>query len=526
MRKILLLAIIAVFSAPGFTQNSQCFLNPTIWLRADKPGVINNQWQDVSGNGYHATVQDNLALPDTALFNFNRCFNFDSSSHKLNIDFQAKESAKLIVFAVYKPGSSQPEKGIWNLALDSNIQVRLTTQRLKNVYMVIKYADSTSTIPIINLLNQNWQNKHVDSITKGLVIAGTDSLDFTGKFAEFMLYDTTLSGNDIYKVHTYLAIKYGVSIKDMNYVLSDDAILWNYEDNILYEKDIAAIGMDSVLQINQKQSAGNGGESPLKIAAGSLKNTNKENTTQIAEGDFLIWGNNGKSLSDINTDTLLVNQIDSMSKSVWLMKTAGTTYQNISTQVVLNASEIVGVTDVKLVINRYGDTEFPLSSSIVVTPDSVDSTTMNYYFDDIYWDTDNSGSDVFGFKIIAPQLITKNNIVSNDSVEDNTQNDSGSTTDNATNTNTDNTSGNTTNAIIDCSMFPNPTARDYTISLKVSSIQPLSVSIQDGNGKIIETFERQGSMEYTLQGLINETGCYFVTVRTGEESKTYKLLVQ
>jgi len=215
-----------------------------------------------------------------------------------------------------------------------------------------------------------------------------------------------------------------------------------------------------------------------------------------------------------------------MSKSVWLMKTAGTTYQNISTQVVLNASEIVGVTDVKLVINRYGDTEFPLSSSIVVTPDSVDSTTMNYYFDDIYWDTDNSGSDVFGFKIIAPQLITKNNIVSNDSVEDNTQNDSGSTTDNATNTNTDNTSGNTTNAIIDCSMFPNPTARDYTISLKVSSIQPLSVSIQDGNGKIIETFERQGSMEYTLQGLINETGCYFVTVRTGEESKTYKLLVQ
>ena len=491
-------------------QNSLGFKNPTIWLRADQAGQNVNQWQDVSGNGYNGVVVNNQTLPDTSLFNYNRCFLFDSVSHPLKISYKAKNNARMLVFAVYKPINQDQEKGIWSLGLDSSIQVKLTTQRLKNVYKFIKYNDSTSVLPTINLLSQNWRNKHVDSTLSSLIVGGTDSLCYTGKFAEFMLYDTTLGVHDIYKLHTYLAIKYGVSIRDMDYMSSKDSTLWSFRKNINYKNDIAGIGKDSLLQINQKQSAGKGGESPLKIAAGRLQINNDTNTAQIAEGNFLIWGHNGQVLDDINTDSVVENQIINMSKCIWLMKAPNPGSRQISTQVVFNASEIFNAEEVKLVINRFGKPSFTLDSCYIAAPDSVDSTG-NYYFNNIYWDTDGSGSDMFGFKINRSGVPER----SFDSGSGNN-----SQAGNQNNNNEDD------HAILEYSMFPNPTNNNYTIYIKVIDNDPITIRIQDENGKVIDEFTKSGYQEYTLNGFIKEKGCYLVTVATKKETKTYKLIVQ
>lgn len=493
-------------------QDNLGFRNPVIWLRADKPGQNVNQWQDVSGHGYDGVVLNNQTLPDTCLFNYNRSFLFDSSSIALKINYKAKKNAKMLVFAVYKPLTQQQEKGIWSLGLDSNIQVKLTTQRLKNVYKFIKYNDSTSVVPTINLLSQNWRNKHIDTTFSSLIVGGTDSLSYTGKFAEFILYDTTLTGNDIYKVHTYLGIKYGVSICDMNYVNSKDSTLWGYKGNLQYKNDIAGIGKDSLLQINQKQSAGNGGESPLKIAAGRLQINNDTNKSQIAEGDFLIWGHNDEFLSDINADSTAPNQITFMTKCTWLMKASGQSSNQIPTQVVLNTADLYNVSDVRLVINRYGTKNFTTDSCYMAAPDSVDSTG-NFYFNNILWDIDGSGSDIFSFKIrkSGPQ---------NRSLEDSIANANSSAGQN------NNGAGNSGSAILDYSMFPNPTTKDYTIYVKISDENPITVCITDGNGKVINCTDRSGSLNYTLTGYLYEKGCYLVTVTTTTESKSYKLIVQ
>jgi hypothetical protein len=522
MKKILTLIALCLFFLNANSQNNKGFKNPLIWLRADSMGEMAGQWKDVSGNHYSAFVQNNQALPDSGLFNFHRCFVFDTLSNPLTVNYRAKKDARMLVFAVYKPITPQMEKGIWALGLDSTIQVKLTTQRLKNVYKFIRYDSSTSALPTINVLAQNWRNKHIDTTISSLFIGGTDSLNFTGKFAEFILYDSTLANNDLLKLHTYLAIKYGVSIRDMNCVGSNDSILWDYKKDTLYQNDIAGIGKDSIIQINQKQSAGNGGDSPLKIAAGNLKISNDANTSQIAEGDFFIWGNNGQNLTDVNQDTLDTTVISNMSRSVWLMKKSGVTASTISTQVVLNASEIYGAININLVINRTGNPSFPSESSIVITPDSIDAE-MNYYFSNVNWDTDNSGTDIFGFQVIpsvnnnSRMNDTTNNTSSTTEISDNYKND---------NANNQNNISDNSSAIIDCSMFPNPTMNAYTITIKLSQELPIQVTIQTETGKRIEGFERKGSSEYTLKGYLKDKGCYLVTIVSGKDSKTYKLVVE
>lgn len=513
MKKLILFAIISCCALSIFPQSNACFPNPGIWLRADKQGEATGQWADVSGHGYHATVNNNQVLPDSGLFNYNKCFVFDSSSQPLSIEYKAKSTAKLLVFAVYKPNVPQAEEGIWNLALDSTIQVKLTTQKLKNVFRVIKYADSTLTSPIINLLSQNWKNKHIDSTASFMHIAGTDSLNFTGKFAEFILYDSTVTGNEILKLHTYLGIKYGVSIRQMNYIGSDDSTIWNYRNNIDYNIDIAGIGRDTVIHINQKQSAGNGGESPLKIAAGKLKNTNDENPYSIAEGNFLIWGNNGKSIGEINEDTINPLLVENVSKSIWFMKRAGDSASHISTQVVLSTSGIVDADTIRLIINRYADSFFPVESTIAYYADSIDSTG-NYYFNNIKWDTDNSGSDVFSFQI-KKEVVLKS--MESDSTENNSE-------DQQSDNDSDNNNSNNA-SILYCSLYPNPTISNYTINIKIDNPSPISGIIQDVNGKNIDAFQRSGSTEYTISGYINDPGIYFVTIETVSDKKTFRLVI-
>lgn len=525
MKKIILFFAVGILFLNAYSQNNKGFRNPVIWLRADSAGATSNQWKDVSSNHYDAIVKNNQVLPDSGLFNFNKCFVFDSTSNPLSVSYRPKKDAKMLVFAVYKPSSQQQEEGIWALGLDSSIQVKLTTQRLKNVYKFIKYDSSTSTLPTINLLHQNWRDKHIDTTQNALFIGGTDSLNFTGKFAEFMLYDSTLSDNNILKVHTYLGIKYGVSIRDKNYIDSNDSIIWNTIKDTLYQTDIAGIGKDSLLHINQKQSAGNGGDSQLKIAAGYLRNTNEANTSQIAEHNFIIWGNNGQNIADVNQDTTNKINVPSLSRSIWKMKTSGTTAGNISTQVVLNASAIYGAINANLVINKGGDATFPIATSVVVPPDSVDAE-MNYYYSNIKWDTTNTGAGVFGFQVIK-------SVNSNNRMNDTTNTaGNGTTTTTATastatgsNVSQDNNADNGA-AIIDCSMFPNPTINAYTITIKLGQQLPVKVTIQTETGKKIEILERSGSSEYTLKGYLKDKGCYLVTVDSGKESKTYKLVVE
>jgi hypothetical protein len=145
---------------------------------------------------------------------------------------------------------------------------------------------------------------------------------------------------------------------------------------------------------------------------------------------------------------------------------------------------------------------FPADSSEIFFSDSL-GIDSNYYFNNIFWDTDNSGTDVFGFQILkSTNRITHNLNNSTNQIPD------------------------ANNPILDCSLFPNPSLSNYQITIKLNQELPIKVTITDVTGKIMDMIERSGASEYQLKGYIKDNGCYQFKVESGKETKTYKLIVQ
>jgi hypothetical protein len=497
-------------SAFMLTMNIQAqhhsFVTPRIWLAADSVGN-NNYWQDISGNGYHAYSPGGAFVADSGLFNYQPCLMFDSLTEALRINYIPQESSRIIVFAVFDPEVGYPEEGIWSLRFDSSLRIMVSTQHFGNFYSNEQYRDSTMYIPTINLLRMSWPYKAVDTLLAGMNVVGTDSLTYHGRFAEFMFYDTTLKHSEIERIHTYLAIKYGISVKEKNYVNSQDSVLWNYKNDSLYSNHIAGIGKDSLLLVNQKQSCGLGGKANLAIASGTLQAKNDANTSPINELDYLIWGDNGKELMAIVQDIPDTIHVANMSECKWLMKRSGLTADDISTQVVLSAPEYAGTGSIQLVINRSGDFMFPVDSSVVIFSSGSD-TAGHFYFNNVVWDTDGSGSDAFGFQFSDTSGVNDRAPINN--VSEN--NEEG---------------GNAVGAAISSlEIYPNPSTGNYSVEIKLKTAGDVQLSIQDESGKIIMQKAFSGFDNYIYNGNLEEKGCYLIKAESGNESKTGKLIVQ
>lgn len=475
------------------------FSTPRIWLRADSMGN-GNVWKDFSGHGYHAHGMQGQMNSGMGLYNYQSCLLFDSVSHPLWVDYTAKRKSPMIAFAVYKPTNSDDEAGIWSLRLDSAGQVKLTSQKLGYFGRDNLYNDSTSTEPVLNLLKMSWKGKDIDTNVSRLYLAGTDSLDFRGKFAEFMFFDSTLKQNEILRIHTYLAIKYGINIEELNYVNSVDSVLWNCATDSLYSHNIAGIGKDSLLLIDQKQSCGHGGEANLSIAAGWHCETNAINQMNIDEMDYLIWGDNGNKLTTFSPG-------DSLSQCKWLMKRSGSSASGISTQLILHAPEISEEWTLNLVISRETDFMFPMNMVEIAFADSVDSLG-NYYFSGINWDVDHSGSDAFTFQLTDTATVNMRSQTAQTNGSSNS-NQSGLIAD-----------------ISSIDVYPNPTKGEFMIDVKLSHSGKVLVSIQDEGGKIVSRTQYDGSAYYSIKGTLTAKGCYLIKAETDSGSKTTKLIVQ
>jgi hypothetical protein len=431
------------------------------------------------------------------------------------IKYSTINPSKLLAFAVYRPKSPESEVGIWQIQYDSLAEIGLTTMRLENITRTYSYSDTTSVHPVINMLNQSIQKITIDTNISKILIAGTDSLNFNGKFSEFVFFDSPVGRLDIYKLHTYLAIKYGVSMKEMDYVLSDSTIIWNYKKNLSYANDIAAIGKDSVLGIDQKQSSGNGGESILKIGAQTIVVSNRQNQFNIKDGDFLIWGANDSEINSLNEDSVSSWE-RGISKCKWRLQRSGSAF-TMPTQIIIDGSKIAEDSIVQLLVNRDSIADFTYSNTVVYNPDSIDTVNNLYYFNNIYWDSDRNGVDFFTLKVIKPAVKIK--LAENQAEGNGDSNGSNSDSNNLS-------SSFSSSDIKTCSIYPNPTTGSFTINLSMLSTTDFSIDIFNINGKQISHFTCGGSLNYSIKSLLRDPGYYNIQVGTKESSQTFKLIVE
>lgn len=128
---------------------------------------------------------------------------------------------------------------------------------------------------------------------------GTTLNNFKGEIAEVILLHTTDGGDieesDLEKIHSYLAIKYGISLTETHdYFDSDGQVIWSRTANEGYNQNIVGIGKDENSGLNQKQSKSSNPNQKLIIGAGStLSNLNSTNTNLVDNQEFLLVGDNG-----------------------------------------------------------------------------------------------------------------------------------------------------------------------------------------------------------------------------------------
>lgn len=176
--------------------------------------------------------------------------------------------------------------------------------------IAVDNANNAASSQVISYLNGNSSTATVNqgSISAPWKIGsdGAGEYGFEGTIQEIIILKASDAGNhiapiDLQKIHSYLALKYGISLENgrddgANYVNSNGYAVWNRESNPGYNHNFIGIGRDNATLLNQVQSRSSessGGADMLTVYKGTLNPLNDNNSNELDDGDFLILGSNG-----------------------------------------------------------------------------------------------------------------------------------------------------------------------------------------------------------------------------------------
>ncbi|WP_176723315.1 T9SS type A sorting domain-containing protein [Roseivirga misakiensis] len=128
---------------------------------------------------------------------------------------------------------------------------------------------------------------------------------FQGNIAEILVFSSVLTGEELARAESYLAIKYGItrsddndadatanevisgSIREGDYVAADGDIIWDYAArSATYFNDIAGIGRDDLSCLDQIQSKSENDDAIVDVAISSWDNNDS----------WFVWGNDNAEL--------------------------------------------------------------------------------------------------------------------------------------------------------------------------------------------------------------------------------------
>lgn len=391
MKRIFLFIPLFLIIIPEISSQTKPFYQRAdLWYRSnelDTPALI---WLDISKHEVPATCGVPFMLSDKNI-NFHRSIYFPDSTAVMRTAYPFKHISHLTVITVFNVADTVKEHAVWSLDLNGKQLSALSDQRLLRGKTFYNYPLKSKEIPILNVSVQSFSKKRSDSVTFLLgqcVLPDSSMAYFQGEIAECMVFDKFLKKAEILRIETYLALKYGITLYESNYVSPNDSILWNYDSNQTYSHAIAGIGRDSVFGLHQKQSC-SGEEDVLTIGLGSLCLLNKENTDSLPEGSYLIWGHDQ---GDMSCD----NPYDSIPlwERKWLMEARRAA--SLSTTVKIKIPQQVKNQSCYLAIDRSGSGNFDSASTDYYAQNSADSNGY-VYFTNIGWDTDANGKDAFTF---------------------------------------------------------------------------------------------------------------------------------
>lgn len=217
---------------------------------------------------------------------------------------------------------------------------------------------------------------------------------FQGNIAEVIVFSSVLTAEELARVESYLALKYGITrtnnndndgttneiisgaIREGDYVAADGGVVWDYAARgATYFNDIAGIGRDDLSCFNQTHSKSENNDAIVDIAIASF----------VDNDSYFIWGNDNAPIESPNNNERPAG-INSRLNREWQAQETGTVG---TVSVTFDLQDITGtplgdnnLTQVRLMITTDGD----FSSGVtLVSPASIDAVnetvTFNVDFD-------------------------------------------------------------------------------------------------------------------------------------------------
>jgi predicted outer membrane repeat protein len=332
-----------------------------LWLRADK-NASGSKWVDYSGNDYEYTQSDSKYQPtynDNRL-NFNPALIFDdddpNSLYYSGTNADLYNSDVQSVFIVMRRDTSSTDMDIayylsngsgssydgnggsntinfekyWGFSNDSNSEIESFNQ-----------ADTTTTdkfwvtssgydcdIALLSSLRSSgavtlYGNSELQATGSGVfteakvtysivgshgagLTAGSNSERcFDGDICEIISYNDILSSSERIKVESYLAVKYGLTLNNVDYLSCDSTVIWEVTSG--YNNDIFGLGRDDADSLDQRISKSVNDTTVLTLSLDnnfevSNIDTDTRTTEHTNDNQFVLLGSNDGDLEFTKTD--------------------------------------------------------------------------------------------------------------------------------------------------------------------------------------------------------------------------------
>ena len=374
------------------------YFDPNLWLRANygtnstTEGAQISTWTDVVNNSNFTQSSNRRPIyrATTNLINFNPTVEFDGSNDYLSgaSNYGISGTNKFTTFTVLKQTGSNDI--IWGQNTNSAYQSINTTQRfgISNS----NYISGTNTIgttnpALLGIRRNSTGNNSFNLYYNGIIensngtISGfggsflTNSINlgrqgnassyFQGNIAEFLIFDRTLSDNEVNIVNSYLALKYGIS-KNSEYLASNNSSIWTTGS---YSNGIFGIGRDDETALNQ-QIARSTSDNVDILTVSTDSNfllPNEQHSSINNNLSFLIFSNN--ATANITTQTTEIDNtiyLNRINREWFIRKT------NFSGTINLKFDGIASTSDViAYLIVKNNNSDFSSETNIIGELNSV-----------------------------------------------------------------------------------------------------------------------------------------------------------
>lgn len=297
---------------------------------------------------------------------------------------------------------------------------------------------------------------------------------------------------ELNKIHSYLSIKYGISLEKGKYYGSDEKIIWDPEKHKEFKHRPTGLGRDDGNELYQKQSC-NQEDQFLTIGKTDIKKINAENTSLFDHNNFVMWSDDNKSMTmkaDGNFKILERN---------WEINFIGSTIPKSDYKVRVD-KKVINPDSLPVVYWMFLKNSAGELTKVqgVENENHVDFSKVDFY-------KDKEGElNHFTFAV-SPLRDTENGQIN-----------SGSSSINENQISLD------LDKIV---LYPNPVKKGQNFTIKFPEMENLAIAIYDGGGRLVK-LEKINHTSRSYSSSLTIQSSYLVSMtQNGKVIKTFKLIV-